>query len=420
MIRRSRISVRPNVGRPGRAGVTAAPQDAPTPNETPAESAAEVEDNDNSATAGLTTAVQGRKRFSVKPKVSTAPNRASAARPNPNAQTQMAELTAKEGLGGPPDLEPLATPTPAAAAAAAAHHGDSVAQAHEEGAGAGDKPTDVSEPDGTVPAPESPVEDKDRNAERLLARRAKEVPPKPPDEVPVLPSLPEKEAREISERAKTLVSKSSKVGQLLPQKQRLSHLLHDQTDLQRLAKTRRLRELLRQEMGKEKEKQRNRKSKYRTKEYALDPSKMTMRDLVYYLPVSNPMTSYLEEPTLENETVVPPSPAREESPEKAQDPETASQRAEDDDDEVEEEGGDGEGEDAIMVPRVKVAEDGSLIIDEESLTVEVKRAKGPNPANDRDAIFERGSTTTYSSFRKKTHTKTWSSEGLVDVNNKLG
>ena len=55
-----------------------------------------------------------------------------------------------------------------------------------------------------------------------------------------------------------------------------------------------------------------------------------------------------------------------------------------------------------------------------SLTIEVKRAKGPNPANDRDAVFERGSTTTYSSFRKKTHSKAWSSEGLIHVNDLLG
>lgn len=46
-----------------------------------------------------------------------------------------------------------------------------------------------------------------------------------------------------------------------------------------------------------------------------------------------------------------------------------------------------------------------------SLTVEVQRAKGPNPANERDPIFERGSTTTYSSFRKGTYSKPWSSEG---------
>lgn len=50
-----------------------------------------------------------------------------------------------------------------------------------------------------------------------------------------------------------------------------------------------------------------------------------------------------------------------------------------------------------------------------SLTVEVNRAKGPNPAQDRDPIFERGSTTTYSSFRKGTYSKPWSSEGCTAV-----
>ncbi|CAL8320631.1 unnamed protein product [Lota lota] len=401
MIRRARISVRPNVGRLGRAGVTAAPQDAPTSNHTPAESTAQMEDNNNTtaveaATTPTTTPitpittpainptpttisssanVQRRKRFSVKPKVSAAPNRASA---RPNHNIQASKPPAKEGPAGPPgsDLdEPTPTPTPAAAAAP--HHVHPIAQAHLEGAGAGNNPT----------AQETPVEptssEKHRNLESLPAGPAKEVPPKPPDKAPVPPSLLANEARANSERARTLLAKCSKVGQSLPKNLRLSHLLHDQADLQRIAKAQRLRDLLRQEMGKEKEKV---KSKCRVKEYALDPSKMTMRDLVHYLPVSNPMTSS----------------------EKAQNPEPASQRAEEDDDEVEDD--EEEGGDAMMVPRVKVAEDGSLIIDEESLTIEVKRAKGPNPANDRDAVFERGSTTTYSSFRKKTYTKAWSSE----------
>lgn len=46
-----------------------------------------------------------------------------------------------------------------------------------------------------------------------------------------------------------------------------------------------------------------------------------------------------------------------------------------------------------------------------SLTVEVQRAKGPNFIQDRDPIFERGSTTTYSSFRKGNYSKPWSAEG---------
>lgn len=50
-----------------------------------------------------------------------------------------------------------------------------------------------------------------------------------------------------------------------------------------------------------------------------------------------------------------------------------------------------------------------------SLTVEVQRAKGPNVIQDRDPIFERGSTTTYASFRKGSYSKPWSNEGPTHV-----
>lgn len=36
--------------------------------------------------------------------------------------------------------------------------------------------------------------------------------------------------------------------------------------------------------------QKLKKAKKRVKEYTLDPAKMTMRDLIRYLPLSNPMT----------------------------------------------------------------------------------------------------------------------------------
>uniref|UniRef100_A0A3B5KTS8 Transcription factor TFIIIB component B'' Myb domain-containing protein n=1 Tax=Xiphophorus couchianus TaxID=32473 RepID=A0A3B5KTS8_9TELE len=130
-------------------------------------------------------------------------------------------------------------------------------------------------------------------------------------------------------------------------------------------------------------------------EYILDPTKMTMRDLIHYLPESNPMS--LEEHHEETETMIPPSPRREE--------------CEEEEDAAAEE----DQEESVMVPQLKVAEDGSLIIDEESLTVEVQRAKGPNPASDRDPIFERGSTTTYASFRKSNYSKPWSIEGSTDT-----
>jgi len=36
--------------------------------------------------------------------------------------------------------------------------------------------------------------------------------------------------------------------------------------------------------------QKLKKAKSRSKEFTLDPTKMTMRDLIHYLPTSNPMT----------------------------------------------------------------------------------------------------------------------------------
>ncbi|KAG7273718.1 hypothetical protein CRUP_001798 [Coryphaenoides rupestris] len=353
MIRRSRISVRPNVGRPGKAGGTATPQDEPTPSQMPAEPPAKEEDNTNttalqaggdsnndSTPAGLTTAGQG-KRFSVKPKVSAAPARASARGPNPDPDThvQASKPTAREGPAGPPgsDLDEPSPPPPppGEAAAAEAQHVDPVAQARQEGDGSGDK---HGKPSAHIPDPaqEARVE-RDENPKGLPASRAKgDVLPKSPEKIPtpVPPSLPDREALEISERAKSLVSKSGREAR---------------GGLMSMSK-----------------KHRDRKSRCRAKEYALDPSKMTMRDLVHYLPESNPMSSYLEASTPENETVVPRSPAREEPP---QDPETASQGVGDtgggevdEDEEEEEEGG---GDDGVMVPRLKVGEDGSLIIDEE-------------------------------------------------------
>ena len=123
---------------------------------------------------------------------------------------------------------------------------DPIPKAHIEGAGPGNDPTTQETPVEPTPS------EKPQNLESLPAGPAKEVPPKPPDEAPF--SIPNKEARENSERARILLAKASKVGKTLPKNMRLSQLLHDQTDLQRMAKAQRLRELLRQEMGKEKEK----------------------------------------------------------------------------------------------------------------------------------------------------------------------
>ncbi|KAM3874160.1 uncharacterized protein ACN63O_001105 [Diretmus argenteus] len=357
-------------------------------------------------------AVQRRKRFSIKPKVN--PGRTCAAVRTPKSPVKAISESPVQVLDDPTTSSRTENTVPQGLRSPSRRRPS------------GDSKQPKTQPKPTLPSPTSPAPtalppdedpleqaqlpaDRSKKLQRVPGSQTKGVPPKPPDKVP--PSLPEKEAIEISERAKTLVSKSTKSGlSLPPPTHSLTRLLNDPADLQRLAKARKLRELLKQEMHKEKKRK---KTKTNVKEYNADPAKMTMRDLIYYLPISNPMTSYLEESMQENETVVPPSPAREESPERAQEPEIQpeipSQREEDDDDDDDLEA-DEEKDDQMMVPRVKVAEDGSLIIDEESLTVEVLRAKGPNPAEGRDPIFERGSTTTYSSFRKGFYTKPWSSE----------
>ncbi|XP_066566673.1 transcription factor TFIIIB component B'' homolog isoform X2 [Amia ocellicauda] len=168
-------------------------------------------------------------------------------------------------------------------------------------------------------------------------------------------------------------------------------------DRERILKARKLRELLKQEIRNEK---RLKKGKTSMLEYTVpqDRSKMVMRDFIYYLPESNPMKSALEPEHKQTERVMPPpTPVR---------PPVNEEMDDDDDDNNDEPVQD----DQLVVPRVKVAEDGTLIIDEESLTVEVLRVKGPNVVEENDPIFERGSTTTYSSFRKANYTKPWSNK----------
>ncbi|XP_066469624.1 transcription factor TFIIIB component B'' homolog isoform X2 [Tiliqua scincoides] len=168
------------------------------------------------------------------------------------------------------------------------------------------------------------------------------------------------------------------------------------SEQEKILKTQKLRNLLKEELKKEK-----RKCKYPIIEKCIpeDRSKMLMRDFIYYLPENNPMKSSLveEKKTEKTSTVT-----------QANEPEQKTVADhEDENEEAEEE--EGEEEDSpLLVPRVKVAEDGSIILDEESLTVEVLRTKGQCVVEQNDPIFERGSTTTYSSFRKSYYTKPWS------------
>ncbi|XP_051876630.1 transcription factor TFIIIB component B'' homolog [Pristis pectinata] len=161
------------------------------------------------------------------------------------------------------------------------------------------------------------------------------------------------------------------------------------SDLERLRKARKLREMLKEELKKETKAHRETIPIWETNNPP-ERTKMTMRDFIYYLPDTNPMLSSFDEERR-------PSP-----PVLNKEPEVGSNNAPTNEEEDE------ESDDAVLGPRVKVAEDGSIIIDEESLTVEVVRMKTSNVVEENDPIFERGSQTTYSSFRKSTHTKPWS------------
>uniref|UniRef100_A0A8C8VI44 Myb-like domain-containing protein n=1 Tax=Pelusios castaneus TaxID=367368 RepID=A0A8C8VI44_9SAUR len=172
------------------------------------------------------------------------------------------------------------------------------------------------------------------------------------------------------------------------------------SDRERILKAQKLRELLKEELKKERMKRWINRPTIIEGRNPPDHSKMTMRELIYYLPENNPMKSSLteEKKTEKTSTQV-----------QMQEPEERS--ALEHEDEAEAEAEEGEEDDGpLLVPRVKVAEDGSIILDEESLTVEVLRTKGPCVVEENDPIFERGSTTTYSSFRKSFYTKPWSNK----------
>ncbi|KFU83840.1 Transcription factor TFIIIB component B'', partial [Chaetura pelagica] len=172
------------------------------------------------------------------------------------------------------------------------------------------------------------------------------------------------------------------------------------SDRERILKARKLREMLKEELKKE------RMLKHRPPiiegRSPPDRSKMTMRDLIHYLPENNPMKSSLaEEKRTEKNTAQGQMKEQEEK---------NTPDHEEENEEEEAENGEESQDGPLLVPRVKVAEDGSIILDEESLTVEVLRTKGSCVIEENDPIFERGSTTTYSSFRKSFYTKPWSNK----------
>uniref|UniRef100_A0A8C5YTF3 BDP1ral transcription factor IIIB subunit n=1 Tax=Marmota marmota marmota TaxID=9994 RepID=A0A8C5YTF3_MARMA len=123
------------------------------------------------------------------------------------------------------------------------------------------------------------------------------------------------------------------------------------SDRYRIYKAQKLREMLKEELRKEKKQWKN---KYAINESQRPPdrSKMTMRDFIYYLPDNNPMTSSLEQEKKTEKSLTPVQ---------SREQENKSTLDVEDNEEMQEETDDG----PLLVPRVKVAEDGSIILDEE-------------------------------------------------------
>ncbi|XP_070566555.1 transcription factor TFIIIB component B'' homolog [Ptychodera flava] len=138
-----------------------------------------------------------------------------------------------------------------------------------------------------------------------------------------------------------------------------------------------------------------------------DRSKMTMSDLIYYNPKNNPMKSSLDsrekrkgQSGSEDEHVIGSlnNTGREDS-----EPNQSKNSADAiDEDQEEDEDGDTE----MPVPQVRIGEDGTIVINEASLLVDASPKKTAKPS-DSEIIYERSSYTTSASFKKRTHTATW-------------
>ncbi|XP_074389032.1 transcription factor TFIIIB component B'' homolog isoform X2 [Zonotrichia albicollis] len=389
MFRRARLTVRPNVRPPGRAAATGAGGVDPEPPEPPgsdtpavdgagtaAESAdarrAESDDKaDNTSGAGeagkpAEMLTQRRKRISTMPnlvKPRAGPSSTQRSAPKPQRRTSQAsdgsaslqkdasplEKSNVESFVKSPMLPEKKTPVPQVPQFSPLKK--SVNKEQTVGVAA-QKNDDSLQKNVPSPLKERPTQERSRAQEEKL---------------PVKPS-PEKVRRTCSDR-------------------------------ERILKARKLREMLKEELKKE------RMLKHRPPviegRSPPDRSKMTMRDLIYYLPENNPMKSSLvEEKRTERSSTLCQMKEQEEK----------STPHHEEEEEEEEENGEESQDGPLLVPRVKVAEDGSIILDEESLTVEVLRTKGPCVVEENDPIFERGSTTTYSSFRKSFYTKPWSNK----------
>jgi len=140
-----------------------------------------------------------------------------------------------------------------------------------------------------------------------------------------------------------------------------------------------------------------------------DRAKMTMFDLIYWNPSSNPMTydDVEDRPPLADKVANTPALSTENS-------ERLAEEAVDDPEFV----GEANTEEAVSttelekneensmpVPQVKIGPDGNIILDEQSLVIETSASKSNLSSS--PIVYGRQSNTTYASFRNKKQTKTW-------------
>ncbi|XP_077978413.1 uncharacterized protein LOC144433893 [Glandiceps talaboti] len=171
---------------------------------------------------------------------------------------------------------------------------------------------------------------------------------------------------------------------------------------------RRMRDL--KDIEKEQETPAKRRKRY-VKTQPPDRSKMTMSDLIYYNPKNNPMKSSLEDREKksgingdEDEQVIGTIDSVQ-NEETADDVTSNPVNVEDGEEDVNDDNNDDD-DDAMPVPQVRVSEDGTIVINEASLLVEASPNKSQDPL-DSEVVYEKSSYTTSASFRKRTHTATW-------------
>uniref|UniRef100_A0A8C4NCN4 Uncharacterized protein n=1 Tax=Eptatretus burgeri TaxID=7764 RepID=A0A8C4NCN4_EPTBU len=128
---------------------------------------------------------------------------------------------------------------------------------------------------------------------------------------------------------------------------------------------------------------------------------MKVQDLINWLPIHNPMST-CEHSNPEEELALEPGSrtTREQlgrvDAHSRQENQSLQQEA---------------NEDLLVAPQVQVAEDGSLILNEQSISVGVQQSSSICVVEG-SAVLERGNATTYSSFlNKTTHTRRWSDAG---------